>query len=57
MASVPVLRYVGWDILIANEGFYVLEGNADTDIDLLQVHTPLLSIPEARAFYQRHGVI
>lgn len=57
MASVPVLRYVGWDILIANERFWVLEGNADTDIDLLQVHKPLLSIPAAREFYKRHNVI
>lgn len=35
--------YVGWDILVTNESFYFIEGNCNSDLDLLQVHSPLLT--------------
>ena len=43
-------RYVGWDVIVGNEGFWILEGNAFSDLNLFQVHVPLLKSPQMRAF-------
>jgi len=56
--SSPLHRYVGWDVLVDDTGEpVVLEGNANSDVDLLQVHGGLLTDPEVRRFYQRCGVV
>lgn len=55
--ALPRLRYVGWDVLIGDEGFYLIEGNSYPELGVHQVHKPLLSDPRVRAFYQRHGVV
>lgn len=54
LAFIP---YMGWDILITEEGFKVLEINSLSDLDLLQVHGPLLGDSRVREFYVRHGVL
>jgi hypothetical protein len=51
------LRYVGWDLVLMDDGFVVLEGNSSTDVNLLQVHRPLLADPRVRAFYAEHAVL
>jgi len=51
------IPYIGWDIAITEDGFRVIEGNNFTDVNLLQVHAPLLLDPRVRAFYHRFGVI
>ena len=57
-ANYPQLPYVGWDIVVTDDGeFTVIEGNSCTDIDLLQVHRPLLDDPRARRFYEHHGIV
>ena len=50
--------YVGWDIVVTDDegGFALLEGNAFCDVDLLQVHEPLLDDDRTRRFYEHHGV-
>lgn len=54
----PETPYVGWDIIVTGPGsFKIIEGNANTDADLLQAHEPLLKDPRAEAFYQEHGLI
>ncbi len=51
------LQYVGWDVVVTDDGMRVLEGNNHSDVNLLQVHRPLLADPRVRAFYRHHGVI
>ncbi len=55
--SAPFLKYVGWDVAVTDHGFSVVEGNKNTDFDLLQVHGGLLKDPKVRHFYKRHRVI
>lgn len=55
--ALPVLKYVGWDVIVTPEGFCILEGNNYSDVNLLQVHRPLLSDTRVHAFFQRQGVI
>ncbi len=54
--TLPVLKYVGWDVVVGADGFHILEGNNYSDVNLLQVHGPLLADERVRAFYRRHGV-
>lgn len=57
-ANFPQLLYVGWDVLIGEDGeFTIIEANSCSDVDLLQVHRPLLNDPRARRFYEHHGVV
>lgn len=51
------LPYVGWDIVPFEDDFKILEANGNSDINLLQVHQPLLARKEVREFYKFHGVI
>jgi hypothetical protein len=55
--SSPFLTYVGWDVAVTDDGFFIIEGNKNTDMDLLQVHGGLLKDPKARQFYEHHRVI
>ncbi len=54
LAFIP---YVGWDVIVMDDGFCVLEGNRNSDVNLLQAHRPLLIDPRVRAFFERFGVI
>lgn len=53
------LPYIGWDVVITDhEGsFMLIEGNARTDVDLLQIHEPLLVDQRVRRFYESHGIL
>lgn len=54
----PYLPYVGWDLIVTDRGeFTIIEANSYTDVDLIQVHTPLLHDPRVRTFYAEQGVI
>ena len=50
------LPYVGWDVVVTDSGFQVLEGNKYSDVNLLQVHEPLLRDARVRSFYEQHGI-
>lgn len=52
----PFLRYVGWDVVITDDGFKILEGNNCPDVDLMQVHGPLLADEKSRRFFEWYGV-
>ena len=56
-SGLPFLPYVGWDIVVTDEGYLIIEGNRRPDVNLLQVHRPLLADSRVRRFYERHGVI
>ena len=55
--KLPFLRYVGWDVAVMDDGFVVVEGNSNTDVNLLQLHRPLLRDPRVRGFYLYYKVI
>src|SRR5699024_4574574 len=42
-SQTPFFPYIGWDVVITDNGFIVIEGNSMSDVDLLQIHEPLLS--------------
>jgi hypothetical protein len=47
---------VGWDVMVTDDGFQVIEGNKFSDVQVLQVHRPLPDDRRVRDFY-RHGII
>jgi len=57
-ASLPLNRYVGWDVVVDDTGSAVIiEANKNTDVNLLQVHGGLLVEPRVRRFYEAVGVV
>jgi hypothetical protein len=57
MRSLPMFRYVGWDVVVTPQGFRILEGNNFSNVNLIQIHRPLLRDERVAAFYRRHGVL
>jgi hypothetical protein len=55
--KVKFLLYIGWDIAVVNDGFVIIEGNSNTDVNLLQLHGPLLRNQRVRDFYRHYKVI
>lgn len=53
MSYVP---YVGWDVVVTDDGFVVLEGNSYADL-VFQFFFPLLEDERVRRFYEHYGVI
>lgn len=53
----PYLKYVGWDILVTDEGFTVIEINSFSGVSVFQVHQPLTAFdPRVEEFYQYHNI-
>jgi Sugar-transfer associated ATP-grasp len=50
------IPYVGWDVVVTDRAFAVIEGNGAPGI-VLQIHGPLLVDERVARFYERHGVI
>lgn len=53
----PFLRCVGWDVMVTDGGFYVLEGNPAPAVLSLQLGRPLLSDPRAARFVAHHQLV
>jgi hypothetical protein len=51
------LPYIAWDVLATETGFCIVEGNARSDVNLLQVHGPMLTDERVRRFYEYNGVL
>lgn len=57
-STLPFNPVTGWDVLVDREGqAVILEANANSDIDLHQVHGGLLADARVRRFYQTMGVV
>lgn len=51
------LPYIGWDFILSGDEIFLLEANSNTDVNLLQVHKPLLINDRIKKFYKYYGVI
>jgi hypothetical protein len=57
-ASMPINRYIGWDVAVDDTNTpLIVEGNSNSDLDLLQVHGGLLTDPAVRRFFEVMGVV
>ncbi len=56
MRCFPEATCVGWDILLTDSGYSILEANAPPGIEVCQVHTPLLADPRTARFFRSHGI-
>jgi len=52
----PFLPYVGWDIVVTQDGPRIIEGNHIMGTDIMQTHKALLADSRVRRFYATHGV-
>jgi len=57
VALFPGFAYVGWDVIIFDEGFMVLEGNSYPGVQVLQLHEPFLTRHRVAQFFAEHGVL
>lgn len=53
----PFMPYIGWDVVVTEEGFAVTEGNSFTDVHGLQIFRPFLTDARVRRFYEAHRVL
>ncbi len=55
--SMPYPKYVGWDVVVTDSGFSVLEGNTMPGMHTLQVHKPLLVDPRVWRLFECHRLV
>ena len=55
--KVNYIPYVGWDVVHQGDQILILEGNTNSDVNLLQVHKPLLVNEKVKRFYNYYKVI
>lgn len=55
--TVSHLPYIGWDIVVTEDGPRILEGNHYPNVRTLQIHGPLLTDDRVESFYEHHGVV
>jgi hypothetical protein len=51
------IHYAGWDIVITQDGFTILEGNNRPGVNVLQIHRPLLVDERVLRFYAEAAVL
>jgi glutathione synthase/RimK-type ligase-like ATP-grasp enzyme len=55
--SLPMIPYIGWDIIAQDHSFKIIEANNHPGLNPLQTHVPLLKDKRIIAFYRHHQVI
>jgi len=53
----PFCPFIGWDVVITEDGYSILEANTLPALAVVQVHTPLLKDPRSRQFFQYQGMV
>ncbi len=56
-ADLKFIPYVGWDVMVTEDAFKIIEGNSYPDMELHQRHGVILDDPKISAFYRNRGVI
>jgi hypothetical protein len=51
----PEAACVGWDLVITDNGYSIIEANSPPGIVVSQLHEPLLEKPRVARFFERHG--
>lgn len=57
LGELSFLRLVGWDVLVQDDGFCILEGNTRPSLISLQATRPILGDPRARKLLTHHGIV
>lgn len=55
--ALPMLPYIGWDIVMQEDSFRIIEANNHSNVRLLQMHEPLLCDKRVRNFYRHYDVV
>lgn len=53
----PFCPCIGWDVVMTEDGFNILEANTLPGLTISQIHTPLLQDPRSRQFFRRWGLV
>lgn len=53
----PFITYAGWDIVVTDEGYAVIEINNYSGMVIFQVHEPILNNERIIKFYKYHNII
>ncbi|MBV0924461.1 hypothetical protein KTS45_09645 [Halomicroarcula limicola] len=53
----PQFPYVGWDVLLTDDGFEILELNSSPGMINTQIESKVLDEPRVRRFYEHHDVL
>jgi hypothetical protein len=56
-SHLPFCPLIGWDVVVTENGYSILEANTIPGLVVLQAHTPLLKDPRTRAFFRRWGLV
>jgi len=56
-STIPYIPYIGWDVVLSGNKVYILEANSNSDVNLFQVHEPLLKNEKARSVFKSYGAI
>jgi hypothetical protein len=56
VSQYPAFQYVGWDVVVHDDGFMVLEGNSYPGVQVLQLHEPMLNNKRLAQHLANHGV-
>ena len=51
--SISFLRWIGWDVVITNDGFKIIEANSRTTLDTIQQSTGFFSEPWLEDFFNK----
>lgn len=54
--ALPYLQFIAWDVLVADDGPYIIEANTSSGVNIIQVWGPQRT-GELGDFYRAHGVI
>ena len=55
-AYFPYCPCIGWDVVITNDGWHILEANPVPGLTIIQAHTPLFRDPRVRRVFEHWGL-
>lgn len=55
--TLKFIPLIGWDVIVTEKTFKLVEANSYPDVDILQTHMVILDDPRIRNFYRNRGVI